>query len=130
VLSPGFARRTLTLVELVTIAPTYRYRTSHGYSFTLDNFSVNKVRHCVHARHVNEVVGDEQRGGVEFVSKSENQLDDARSSLLVEGTRWFVNEEHARVIHEGSSDIYALTLPARQLVRTLVCVPRKADGIQ
>lgn len=92
--------------------------------------AVHHVDDGVHAGQVNQIVGDEERGRVEFIGQPNDELDDAGSAFLVERACGFVDEEHAGVVHEGAGDIDPLTLPSGELVRAFVPVAGQSDGVE
>ena len=81
----------------------------------------------MHAGKVDSVVGDEQGGGVQFVGQTQNQFDNARATFLVKGAGGFINQERAGVVHQGTGYVHPLSLPAGELVGSLVAEVGETD---
>jgi hypothetical protein len=75
-------------------------------------------------------VGDHHRGNAEFVSHLAQEADDAAASLMVEGRRRFVYEQHLWQTHQGTRNIDALTLPAGELMRAFALHRSEPDKVQ
>lgn len=79
---------------------------------------------------MHEVVRDEQRGRVAFAGETREKRHNLGASSAVEGARRLVDEQHPRLVHEGTRDRDALTLATRELRGAAIGVVAEADGIE